>query len=65
MFLFPSSCRARQRREGSWDNGGGSGVGDCVCVRVCFILCVAGMSAEICVYPERFIEKREMSAGSE
>lgn len=32
MFLFPSSCRARQRREGSWDNGGGSGVGDCVCV---------------------------------
>lgn len=35
MFLFPSSCRARQRREGSWDNGGGSGVGESVCVCVC------------------------------
>lgn len=41
MFLFPSSCQARQRREGSWDNGGGSGVGDCLCVltRVCVCVC--------------------------
>lgn len=44
MFLFPSSCQARQRREGSWDNGGGSGVGIArVCV--CFTVCVAGMEA--------------------
>lgn len=49
MFLFPSACRARQRRESSWDNGGRFMGGE-VCVCIFFIVCVAGVSAKICVY---------------
>lgn len=54
MFLFPSSCRVRQRREGSWDNGGGSGVGDSVCMCVFYSVCSRYECLDLCVSRELY-----------